>query len=56
MAKNAFNIRKEIFSRRLSKELKKKVIMTLVRSVGLYGSESWTSRNYEIDRLEAFEM
>ena len=56
MAKNAFNKRRELFSKRLSKELKKKVIMTIVWSVALYGSETWTLRKYERDRLEAFEM
>ena len=56
MAKNAFNKRRELFSKRLSKELKKRVIMTIVWSVALYGSETWTLRKYERDRLEAFEM
>ena len=50
MAKNAFNKRRELFSKRLSKELKKKVIMTIVWSVALYGSETWTLRKYERDR------
>ena len=55
MAKNAFNKRREQFSKILSKESKKKIIMTIFWSVALYGSENWTLRKYE-DRLEAFEM
>ena len=54
MAKYAFNKRREIFLKKLSKDLKKKVIMTIVWSVALYGSETWTLRKYERDRLEAF--
>ena len=30
--------------------------MTIVWSVALYGWETWTSRKYERDRLEAFEI
>ena len=30
--------------------------MTIVWSVALYRSETWTLRKYERDRLEAFEM
>ena len=56
MAKNAFNERRELFSKRLSKELKKKVIMTKVWSVALYGSKTLTLSKYERNRLEAFEM
>ena len=56
MAKNAFNKRRDLFSKRLSKELKKRVIMTIVWSVALYGSETQTLRKYERDRLEAYEM
>ena len=49
MSKNAFSKRRELFSKRLSKELKKKVIMSIVWSVALYGSETWTLRKYERD-------
>ena len=54
MAKNVFNKSRELFSKRLSKELKKKIIMTIVRSVALYGTETCTLRKYQRDRLEAF--
>ena len=40
----------------INKELKNKVIIAKVWSVALYGSETWTLRKYERDRLEAFEM
>ena len=56
MAKNASKKRGELFSKRLSKDPKKKVIKTIIWSNGLYGSETWTLRKYERDRLEAFEM
>lgn len=56
MAKDAFNKRRELLTNRLSKELKKKIVKTLVWSVALYGSEAWTLRQDERRRLEAFEM
>ena len=56
MANDAFNKRRELFSKRLSKQPKKKVIMTIFWSVALYGSETWVLRKYERDRLEAFEI
>ena len=56
MAKNAFNKRKEMLCRRMSKELKKKLVKTLVWPVALYGCETWTLRDAECKRLDAFEM
>jgi len=56
MAKNAFNNRKELLCRRMSKELKKKIVKTLVWPVALYGCETWTLRDAECKRLDAFEM
>ena len=44
MAKNAFNKRRKLFSKSLSKDLKKKVIMTIVWGVTFYKSEKWTLR------------
>ena len=44
IAKNAFNKSRELLSKRLSKELKKKVIKTIVWSVALHRSETWTIR------------
>ena len=54
MVKNAFNKRRGLFLKRLSKELKKRVIIIIVKSVALYESETWTLKKYERDRLEAF--
>ena len=56
MTKNAFNKRRELLSKRMSNDLKKKVITIIVWSVALYGSKTWELRKYERDRLEAFEM
>ena len=36
--------------------MKKKIIKAVVWSGALYGSETWTMRKDEIDRLQAFEM
>ena len=56
MAKDAFNKRRELLSQRMDRKLKKKIIKAVVWSVALYGSETWTMRKDEIDRLQAFEM
>ncbi|CAF1496207.1 unnamed protein product [Didymodactylos carnosus] len=56
MAKKAFNKRRELLTKRMSTKLKKKVIKTVVWSVALYGSETWTNWLNEKDKLEAFEM
>ena len=37
-------------------KLKKKIIKAVVWSGALYGLETWTMRENEIDRLQAFEM
>jgi hypothetical protein len=56
MAKAAFNNRKELLSRRMNKNLKKRIIKTVIWSVALYASETWTLKKEEIRKLEAFEM
>ena len=56
MAKEAFNKRKELLTKRMSKALKKKIVKTIVWPVALYGCETWTLRKEEIDRLNALEM
>ena len=57
MTTNAFNKRRELFSIRMSKDLKKKIIKTIFWSAALYGSETWSLKSTrEKDRLEAFEM
>ena len=54
MAKDAFNKRRELLTRSMSKGLKKRMIKTLVWPVALYGSETWTVKKEVIGRLEAW--
>ena len=56
MGKEAFMKRKELLRGGLSRNLKKRMIKTLIWSVTLYGSETWTLRKEDTRRLEAFEM
>ena len=46
----------ELLTVKLSKYLKKRMVKVLVWSVALYASETWTVRNDDTKRLEAFEM
>jgi len=55
MAKSAFNKPKNTH-RRIKCEAKKRLVKTLVWSVALYGSETWTIKKAETTRLEPFEM
>src|SRR5207247_10645465 len=55
MAKDAFNKRKELLTKGLSKTLKKRMVKVLVWPVVLYGCETWTLLQDEINRLEALE-
>ena len=43
-------------SQRMDRKLKMKIIKAVVWSGALYGLETWTMRENEIDRLQAFEM
>ena len=36
--------------------MKKQIIKSVVWSVALYGSETWTMRKKEVERIQAFEM
>jgi hypothetical protein len=56
MAKAAFHKRRELFTKKMSRKVKKKIIKTLVWSVALYGGEAWTLRKKECDLLESLEM
>src|SRR6478609_8700210 len=56
MAMDAFNKRKELLTRSIRVDLKKRLVKTLVWPVVLYGCETWTMRKEEINRLRAFEM
>jgi len=56
MAKTAFSKRRELLTNGLKAETKKKIIKTLVWSIVLYGSETWTLQDRDKKKLEAFEM
>ena len=56
MAKDAFNKKKELLTKGISKAVKKKIVKTTIWPVAMYGSETWTLRKEETDRLRAFEM
>src|SRR6478609_11429270 len=56
MAKDAFKKRKELLTRSIREDLRKRLVKTLVWSVVLYGCETWTMRKEEINHLNAFEM
>src|SRR6476469_8613503 len=56
MARDAFNKGKELQTRSIRVDLRKRLIKTLVWPVVLYGCETWTKRKEEINRLNAFEM
>ena len=56
MAKDAFNKRKELLTRRMDRTVKKKIIKSVIWSVALYGCETWTLRKNEMQRLNALEM
>src|SRR6476619_3133592 len=56
MAKDAFNKRKELITRSIRVDLRKRLVKTLVWPVVLYGCETRTMRKEEINRLNSFEM
>jgi len=56
LAKEAFSKRKELFTKSFRKDLKKKIVKTLVWTTLLYGCETWTLKQVDISRLEAAEM
>src|SRR5215510_3849187 len=56
LGKQAFEKRKKILCSKMCMSLRVRLVKTLVWSVLLYGSETWTIRKEERKRLEAFEM
>ena len=56
LAKEAFMNRKELMRGSLCKNVKKRLVKSLIWSVALYGAETWTLRKEDEKRLEAFEM
>ena len=45
-----------MLTRRMSKEVKKKIVKTVFWSVALYSAETWSLRIEDIRRIEALEM
>jgi len=56
MAKAAFNKKRTLFTSTLDLELRKKLVKCYVRSIALYGAETWTLRAVDQKHLESFEM
>ena len=56
MGKEAFTKRKELLKGGLNRDIKKRMVKTLIWSVTLYGEETWTMRKEDVKRIEAFEM
>jgi len=56
LGKEAFNKKSDFMRGSLSLHLKKRMVKAFVWSVALYGSETWTLRKEDIQRLEAFEI
>src|SRR6476469_4061355 len=54
--KGSFNKRKELLSRSIRVNLRKRLVKTLVWPIVLYGCETWTMRKEEINRFNASEM
>ena len=56
IAKEAFNGKISLLTRKLNIELRKKLVRCYVYSISLYGSETWTLRELERKYLEGFKM
>ena len=56
LAKDAFNKRKDLLTRSIRVDLRKRLVKALVWPVVLYRCETWTMRKEEINRLNAIEM
>ncbi|PGH37326.1 MAG: hypothetical protein CRN43_21840 [Candidatus Nephrothrix sp. EaCA] len=54
--KEAFTKRKELLKGGFNRDIKKKMVKSLVWSVTLYGAETWTMRKADVKGIEAFEM
>jgi len=56
MEKAAFNKKKNLFTRKLELNLRKRLVRCYVWSIALYGAETWTLRATDQKHLESFEM
>jgi hypothetical protein len=55
-AKAAFGKRKELLTRKMDTDIKKRIIKTLIWPIALYACETWTLHAEDYKRLNAFEM
>lgn len=55
MAKAAFMKRRELLTKALHIETKKKILKTIIWSVALYGSETWILQEKDKTKIEALE-
>src|SRR5579864_9188892 len=56
MEKVSFYKSKKLLTKGLKKDLKKRMVKTLIWPVALYGCETWTMKKEVVDKLNAFEM
>jgi hypothetical protein len=56
MAKATFSKKRTLFTSTLDLELRKKIVKCYIRSIALYGAETWTLRAVDQKHLESFEM
>ena len=56
MAKAAFNKKKNLFTRKLDLNLRKRLVRCYVWSIPVYGAETWTLQATDQKHLESFEM
>ncbi|PNF30904.1 hypothetical protein B7P43_G05212 [Cryptotermes secundus] len=56
MAKAAFSKKKNLFTRKLDLNLRKKLVNCYIWSMALYGAETWILRAVDNKHLESFEM
>ena len=54
-AKAAFNKKKNLFTRKLDLNFRKKLVKRYVWSMALYGAETWTLRATDQKRLETYQ-
>ena len=56
MGRMAFEKKKELLSKGLNTKIKNRIIKTFVWSTAMYACETWTLRENDRKRIEAFEM
>jgi len=56
MAKKVFQDKMKLFTGKLNLELTKRIVKCLVWSVATYAVETWTLREVDRKKIEAFEM